>query len=610
MKKLLHKGLLLLSGALCFGVALTGAACASDSLETVPVSPEAQTQSGYLHVIESGSPENVAGEEGDACLVVTSGEFWRKTGRGWVKSSVESYTSEEDSLVVTYTDGSVHTYSVTPAEAGHEHTYGTVYTVYEARCVVPGIGVSTCTECGSSIAVILPAVAENHSYNKENYGKCDYCGHLESGAPGFEVDKDSNIEEVFDQVEDGDTIELSGDLTITDPSAMNISGKNITWDIKGNDVAIEKHREDSTGFCFDGGSLTITDSNATSESEERGKFTLNVAEADNQSARDKGTYAMRVNNADLRITNIDFEIINSTENNSHAMYVTGGKIDVESDAKIIVKQGENADGHQTEGGYGIYISEGAEMNLNATTVESEGPIFPFVVGNNAKSEEKTVLNINEGTEILYHNSACSYGAFDVYPNGVVNMDEGSKIVIDGKSLDPDKAEGSNYSNAMAFVVIGGGEVNFNGEIDLGLDLGMAYGFFILNNYWYDDPEADLPSHIILDAHCTIGANAKIIGSTEGGGGVRFFAAQRNGTEKLIFSGRQIVGYSDLELETGDAFYSVIIENGATITLDGVEAKKGVGTFAMTDDGYPGTGKANDHLGWFTSDAIKDMREFS
>ena len=161
------------------------------------------------------------------------------------------------------------------------------------------------------------------------------------------------------------------------------------------------------------------------------------------------------------------------------------------------------------------------------------------------------------------------------------------------------------------VVIGGGEVNFNGEIDLGLDLGMAYGFFILNNYGYfDNPEAELPSHIFLDARCTIGEKAKIIGSTEGGGGVRFFAVQRNGTERVYFDSEgDVLGYSDLELETDDAFYSVFIENGALITLDGVEAKKGVGAFAKIDEGYPGKGNANDHLGWFTDDAINDLRVF-
>ncbi len=628
-------GLVTAMGTLCLGLTLAGVACTGGGASNeVP----AEDVSGVVHFLERGEPNDSLGETGDACLVATSGEFFRKTENGWKYEDLTSYAVNDGVLNVSFKSGENENYSLIDegtTEVGHVHTYGDTYTIYEAKCIIPGIAVKYCTTCKYAFPVVLavqPDVYEAHEMKEYVHGdtnrRCELCmksaklnndGTYEFGSYLYDISTDANIADVFDQAEDNSTVVVQGETTIDDDTTIEVGDKNLTLDVAGNNLTVEKKTEESRGIVVDGGSLTITDSSATPESEGRGTFTLNVTEADNQSARDEGTYAMRMNNADLTITNVDFEIINSTENNSHAMYVTGGTVNVESDAKITVTQGTKTavDGteKQTEGGYGIYISEGAEMNLNATTVKSDGPIFPFVVGNNAVSEEKTVLNINKGTEIYYSDSACSYGAFDVYPNGVVNMAEGFKIVVDGASIDPSKPEGSNYSNAMAFVIIGGGEVNINGEIDLGLDNGMAYLVSILNNYWYENPDADLPSHIILDARCTIGAKAKIIGtSTQQGGGIRFFAAQRNGSEKVYFEKTEdnktkVSGYSDLILKEGDELYSVFIENGATITLNGEVAKKGVGTFAKVDDGYPGTGKEGDHLGWFTSDAIKDMREF-
>lgn len=607
------KLILFIAVVFCLCLLPSAVACVStDKNENSPMI----SSDGTLIVVNAGAPASGLGEDNDVCLSVAAGDFYRKIGSDWVKVKFESYDVKDGNLTVTYGDGEVGVYSIPETKANdicsHELSEK-LYTVYGAKCVIPGIGVRSCTKCRESFVEIIPADGATHSeFDEANYGRCSYCGHLESGIPGYEIKDDSKLEEVLGQVEDGDTVVLGTDVTIKDTSSLNVSNKSITLDVQGHDVNIEKAQKESKGLCVDGGSLIITDSSSSEDPESRGKFTLTVNEADNQSSRDKGTYAMRVNNADLKITNVDFEIINNTKNYSHAMYVTGGTINVESDAKLIMKQGKNAEDKQTNGGYGMFLSEGAEMNLNGATVESEGPIHSFVVGNSVTENVKdTVLNLNAGTVINYRNSACSYGAITVYPKGVVNMYEGSKIVVDGAAIDPRLPIESAGSNAMALSIIGGGTINMEGgEINLSVSRGMAYGVSILNNYWYNDPDAELPSHIALDAHCKIGTNAKIIGTNaEVGGGVMFFAAQRNGKEEVlsIDEDGQPSSYGELSLKTGDDMYSVVIEQGASILLNGQEVKKGDFSFAMTDSYYPGTGHPNDHLGWFTSDAIKDMR---
>lgn len=612
MKEGWKKGLIVVSGVLCFGLAFAGAACADRGTLSDPTE-EKTNCTGVVHFLERGEPNDVLGEYGDVCLVATTGEFFRKTETGWTCEELFKYNIEGEVLTVSYRDGSAGTYTLaSTAEGDHVHTYGDAYTVYAPKCVIPGIGVKYCTECYEAVPEILPVVPENHDINEENYGKCDICGKLKDGTPGFEVKPEggddakvteTQIRDVFEQASDGDTIVMGGDLEIQDATDLHVSDKDITLDVKGNDVDIKKDNVDSTGLYFEGGALTITDSTSTPESTERSKFTLNVTQANNFNARDKGTYAMRVDNTDVTITNVDFEIINSTTTNSHAMYVDGGTINVESDAKITMKQGTDASGKQTAGGFGMSVTEGAEVNLNGAEVESDGPAFMFVVGRNTESEKDSVVNINAGTVINYTDSACGYSAFYVTPKGVVNLEEGATINVNGAALDPSIDPDSAGSDAIAFAVVGGGTVNVNGEINLGVTRGVAHAVMMVNNYMRDS--AGVITNLILDGRCTIGATAKIKGvSEEGGGGIMLFSAQRNGIQKVI-SGQY---FGELTLATGDDLYSVVIQQGAQITINDVVVDKNSYSFAKTDDGYA-TNK-DSRLDLYTADAVKDLRELS
>lgn len=370
-------GLLTVMGTLCLGLTLAGVACAgSGETNELP----AESVSGVVHFLERGEPDNSLGETGDACLVATSGEFFRKTESGWKYEELTGYDVKDGVLTATFRSGANENYALIDegeAEVEHVHTYGDTYTIYDMKCIFPGIGVKYCTTCGYASPMVLAARSDvyeahemvDYEYAGETIKRCELCmksatpngdGTYELGSYLYDISSDADIADVFNKAEDNSTVVVQGETTIGDDKTIEVGDKNLTLDVAGNNLTVEKKTEESRGIVVEaGGSLTITDSSATPESEERGKFTLNVTEADNQSARDKGVYAMRVNNADLTITNVDFEIINSTENNSHAMYVTGGTVNVESDAKIIVTQGtKTVDGKekQTEGGYGIYIS--------------------------------------------------------------------------------------------------------------------------------------------------------------------------------------------------------------------------------------------------------------
>ena len=500
MRKHLYKGLLLLSGALCFGVALTGAACASDSLETTPAAPAAQAQSGYLHVIESGSPENVQGEEGDACLVVTSGEFWQKTAHGWIKGDVESYTSEADSLVVTYTDGSVHTYSVMPAEAGHEHTKGTVYTVYDPKCVIPGIGVWTCEGCHASFAEILPAVAENHSYNEENYGKCDYCGYLESGVPGFEVNDSSDLADVFEKVEDGDTVVLKEDTQVQADSSLNVGDKNITVDVKGKEFSLNKEK-DVSGYGSNlsveaGGTLTFTDSSEG----HTGSFNVTIPEGGGNYADEEGHrsgFFLNAEGTEENRAQVNFKDVEINIQDENTMNVVMSA----SYADVTLGEGTVLNVEGVAYTAAMYVADGADLTIDGAQVNTKGDVTPFIVGNYG---EDANLTLKSG-EIHMEDASDRMFGVQVNGGGHFNMEGGTIRITGDLSTEDTGAESSgscvaigveNRVNAGSYYDVVPSSVNITGgEIVLAPINGTAFGIVT----WPGDTIINFSGTIVCNA---------------------------------------------------------------------------------------------------------------
>ncbi len=163
-----HIGKLLLTMGLAATVSVAVSACAGGETGNAPADRTGETEQGVLFTLQSGEPEAFLGEEGDACLVAASGALYRRTSDGWIQAEYEDMEASTSSLTVTYSDGLTGTYSMTADESGtctHENLSEPV-AVYPARCVIPGIGVSTCPVCHESFPVILSATGE-HRYDAD-----------------------------------------------------------------------------------------------------------------------------------------------------------------------------------------------------------------------------------------------------------------------------------------------------------------------------------------------------------------------------------------------------------------------------------------------------------
>ena len=215
MKKGWKKGLIVVSGALCLGLAIAGVACAETQTLSEPTEENKQC-SGVVHFLERGEPSDVLGEYGDVCMVATTGEFFRKTETGWKCEELFEYTIEDEVLTVSYRDGSAGTYALAASDEGeHVHKYGDAYTVYAPKCVIPGIGVEYCKECHEAFPVILPTDPENleahemetFHYADKDIKRCSLCsrvtsldseGKEELGNYIYEVDKNNSVSYSWD----------------------------------------------------------------------------------------------------------------------------------------------------------------------------------------------------------------------------------------------------------------------------------------------------------------------------------------------------------------------------------------------------------------------------
>ena len=127
-------------------------------------------------LIVGGAPGAELGKEGDICFDSASRTLYVKDAQRWVETEYLSCEVEENSLNVTFKDGTVKRYALSDgAETSCEHEFGEeVYTVHPATCVTPGIGVHVCTKCHNTFAVVIPADGVTHDIQPD--GKCSICG--------------------------------------------------------------------------------------------------------------------------------------------------------------------------------------------------------------------------------------------------------------------------------------------------------------------------------------------------------------------------------------------------------------------------------------------------
>ncbi len=232
---------ILLTACLAITVSAAAAACgtagsAENAKGDFPTDQTKSVGSGRMLTLKGGEPDVSLGEEGDICLVAETGILYRKSAKGWQEAEFESYGVAGNSFTVTYKNGSVGTYDMASSvgECTHE-TLGEPYTVYPAKCVIPGIAVRYCSDCNASFPVVLPATGE-HEYAEGSY-TCLYCGE----ANYF---KDAQLDS-------------SGRYVIKDMREVPFGGEGelvIPGEIDGHKVVIGKQ---AFGNSSDGGNTTL-----------------------------------------------------------------------------------------------------------------------------------------------------------------------------------------------------------------------------------------------------------------------------------------------------------------------------------------------------------------
>lgn len=412
------------------------------------------------------------------------------------------------------------------------------------------------------------------------------------------------LKSALSEIADGGTVEVGTDITITDDEPFEIpENTDVTIDLGGNSLNIEKDNADSNGFVINEGStLTIT-----GNEDENASFNLSVnADSDNFNGHNEGKYGMRVEkDSTLNLEYVDFNINNDQPLN-HAIYVNGGTVNVDENSNI------NFYSNDVNNCHGFFVSQGGEMNLNGATLYSEGVITQIIVGFSENGEEST-LNINAGTTITSKDGSNFCGVLETYQNGKINIHDGAKIVVTGK------LNGSTTLPYFAAIrCVGAGKVDMDGgEIVLeNITAGNALGIQVVSNWTFNEmfkdvnggehPNVDgLETGIFVDAHLTLSGDAKIVVDTASKNRVMaIFAAQRNGSQGYLYeqtgdNGEWEANAYD-ELHLADEIACIILkENFSVVYSDGTAFN---GTFA-----YGTQGAAGGYLESYSPAAIKDER---
>ncbi len=579
------------------GFTLGLAACGqtdNGSAEHSPVGQET-VLNGSVLMIPEGFPADTLGEDGDVCFVTENGDFFRKKNGTWSSASIEHYDIlENDVLSITFENGQSGNYQMTTLDESSSCDHAGLaeaetQVVYESFCVVPGIGVKYCPSCHTSYAVILPANPEKHdlhdfSYAGETVQKCSFCSYSPDHGYLYEVEKDSSLTEVFEQAEQNGTVILGDDKSVTEEDMLEVGeNKDLTLDVNGNTMTVVKENEEAASghqglTVGKGGSLTITDSTASAEVSGSGVFIVDYKTVNgNRDSHEDGDYGLTVEGT-LNVEGVKFQVNNETSD--HSVYVDGGTVNFSDGAEI--KMNGKTTASSVEGsthledygfGIGIYIGNGGSMKIENTTINAEGNITPFMVGFGT-SEDKSELYLGEGTNLVWKNPFNLNGvtvasALQVYTNGVLTVDKGATITLEGDAKDPNKYGKQDYTFVYGINCVGGGEVTMNGTLNLSLEKGITAGVMVTTNYTRDAEGAVVG--LINDTHVTIGSSAKINAVNPQSGYFYFFVAQRNGTQQHTpakYQGDPNLYYGELHL--AEPSHSVTIENGAKIFLENQE----------------------------------------
>ena len=473
-------GLVTVMGTLCLGLTLAGVACTGGgATNEVP----AEDVSGVVHFLERGEPTDSLGETGDACLVATSGEFFRKTENGWKYEDLTSYAVNDGVLNVSFKSGENENYSLIDegtTEVGHVHTYGDTYTIYEAKCIIPGIAVKYCTTCKYAFPVVLAVQPGHHDIDEDNYGKCKVCGKLQDGTKGFEVKpqgteenakiSETQLSDVFNKAVDGDTIIMQGETEISADSQLSFSDKGLTIDVRGHDFTLKK--DDCTEGAPSnitvgaGGSLTITDSSSDNSGSLSFEIPLGGGNGGGTS-RCLEAIGEVDNRAQLEFKDIK---VNINDNNMTNIVMVTANADVVFGEDTVFNINGVA---QT---IGIYANTNSNLTIDGAQINAEGDVVPFIVGGH---EQGATLTLKSG-EINLKDAGDSMFAVQVNGGGNFIM-EGGKIEISGDmsakiedSTDCSIAIGieNRYSNGTIYQ----SQVNLmGGEIVLAPTKGTAMG---------------------------------------------------------------------------------------------------------------------------------------
>ena len=429
------------TGLLCVGALAAAAACGAD-----PQTPSEDSVgvTGSVLFLQDGTPDRKLGNSGDVCFVTSTGMVYRKDGAEWLQTEFDEYTVEGERLSVTYADGTFGTYEIAAPQADDEaatpceHTdLGDPVTIYPALCVVPGIGVQTCSDCHESFVEILPADPANHEFNADNYGRCDICDHVESGVVGYEAKGSDELKELFseEKLEDGDTVVLQGGAQITAADQLGIDeDKNITLDVHGNQFDFQKDSNNLENAKENivvgaGGSLTITD---TSENHS-GSFDITVTEAGGnyidtgkvQNGRPvyaRGAVSILAQGTAENRAQLNFENVDVNINDVNYMNLVINAIN----ADVNLGEGTKFNVSGTSYTGAIYASAGTVVTIDGAEINTKGDVTPFVVGSFG---EAATLNFENGAINMDSPSDRMFG-IQVNGGGHVNM-TGGKINITG-----------------------------------------------------------------------------------------------------------------------------------------------------------------------------------
>ncbi len=434
--------MILATGSLCVGLLAAAVACGGNNQGS---EENALEVSGSVLFLQEGAPERRFGGSGDVCIVTSTGTIYRKDGTEWQQTAFEEYTVNGERLQVTYSDGTVGTYELASPQADRgtnsacaHASFGEVKTIYPSLCVVPGIGVKTCTECHESFVEILPADPANHRFNRDNYGRCDICAHVSSGVVGYEASDSEQLKELFQEnkLEDGDTVVLQGGAEIHAEDELHIEeNTDITLDVHGQTFDFQKDKNSLTGAKTNievgpGGSLTVTDSS----DDHSGSFDITVTEeggnyiwtgqydtSGNKIYRRGAVSVLAKGTADNR-AQLSFENVEVNINDVNMMNLV-----INSEyADVTLGEGTvfNIEGVAYTGA--VYAGDGATVTIDGAEINTQGDVTPFVVGDWL---EDATLNFKSGSINMNDPSDRMFG-IQVNGAGHVNM-SGGEINITG-----------------------------------------------------------------------------------------------------------------------------------------------------------------------------------